>query len=88
MNSWLLGEGTVKDIGKVMNTTNKNLLYSTQNSAQCHVPVWMGGRYLRRIDISIYMAEEFLHCSLETVTTLLVSYTPIQKAFGVKKNKN
>ena len=84
MNSWLLGEGTVKDVGKVVNTTNKNLLYSTQNSAQRHVPVWMGGRYWRRIDISIYMAEEFLHCSLETVT-LLVSYTPIQKAFGVKK---
>ena len=36
MNSWLLREGTVKDIGKVMYTllylkwvTNQNLLYST-----------------------------------------------------------
>ena len=23
--------------------TNKDLLYSTWNSAQCHVPAWMGG---------------------------------------------
>ena len=44
------GEGTVKDFGKVMYTllylkciTNKNLLYSTWNSAQCHVSAWMGG---------------------------------------------
>ena len=43
-------EGTVKDFGKVMYTllylkciTNKNLLYSTWNSAQCHVLAWMGG---------------------------------------------
>ena len=93
MNSWLLREGTVKDIGKVMYTllylkwvTNQNLLYSTQNSAQCYVPVWMDGRYWRRVDICIYIAEESLHCSLETIATLLISYTSIQNAFGVKKN--
>ena len=85
MKSWFLGEGTGKDIGEVVYTlrylkwiTNKNLLYSTQNSAQHYVPVWMGGRYWRRIDICIYMAEESLHCSLETITTLLISYTSIQ----------
>ena len=39
------GEGIFKEFGKVMYTllylkwiTNKNLLYSTWNSAQCHVP--------------------------------------------------
>ena len=39
------GEGIVKNFGKVMYTllylkwiTNKNLLYSTCNSAQCYVP--------------------------------------------------
>ena len=41
------GEGTVKDFGKVMlylkQITNKNLLHSTWNSAQCYVPTWMGG---------------------------------------------
>ena len=39
------GEGIVKNFGKVMYTllylkwiTNKNLLYSAWNSAQCYVP--------------------------------------------------
>ena len=43
------GEGVVKGFGKIMSTllylkwiTNKNLLYSTWNSAQCYVPAWMG----------------------------------------------
>ena len=43
------GEGIVTDFGKVMCTllylkwmTNKDLLYSTWNSAQCHVAAWMG----------------------------------------------
>ena len=42
-------EGIVRDFGKVMYTllylkwiTNKNLLYSTWNSAQCCVAAWMG----------------------------------------------
>ena len=43
------GEGTVKDFGKVMlylkQITNKNLLHSTWNSAQCYVAAWMGGRF-------------------------------------------
>ena len=43
------GEGIVKNFRKVMYMllylkwiTNKNLLYSTWNSAQCYVPAWMG----------------------------------------------
>ena len=43
------GEGVVKDFGKVMYTLlylkwipNKDLLYSTWNSAQCCVAAWMG----------------------------------------------
>ena len=43
------GEGIFKEFGKVMYTllylkwiTNKNLLYSTWNSAQCCVAAWMG----------------------------------------------
>jgi len=50
INSWLQeGEMIVKDFGKVMYTllylkwiTNKSLLYSSWNSAQCYVPAWMG----------------------------------------------
>ena len=45
-------KGTVRDFGKVMYTllylkwiTNKNLSYSTWNSAQCYVPAWMGGGF-------------------------------------------
>ena len=43
------GEGTVRDFAMVMYSllyfkwiTNKDLLYSTWNSAQCYVPAWMG----------------------------------------------
>ena len=46
------GEGLVKDFEKVMYTvlylkwkTNKNLPYSTWNSAQCYVPIWIGGGF-------------------------------------------
>ena len=46
------GEGIVRDFGKVMYTllylkwiTNKCLSYSTWDSAQCYVPVWMGMRF-------------------------------------------
>ena len=40
------------------------------------------------MDTCIYMAES-LHCSPETVTTLLIGYIPMQNVFGVilKKNK-
>ena len=44
------GEGVVRDFGKVMYTllyfkwiTNKDLLYSTRNSAQYYVPACIGG---------------------------------------------
>ena len=45
-------EGIVKDFGKVRYTllylkwmANKNLLYTTCNSAQCYVLAWMGGGF-------------------------------------------
>ena len=37
--------------------TNKDLLYSTGNSAQCYVTAWMGGKFGGRMDICIGMAE-------------------------------
>ena len=46
------GGGIVRDFGKIMYTlqyskwiTNKDLLYSTWNSAQCYVPTWMGAGF-------------------------------------------
>ena len=44
-----MGEGIVKEFGTGMCTllylrwiTNKDLLYSTGNSAQCYMAAWMG----------------------------------------------
>ena len=37
-----------------------------------------------RMDTCIYMADS-LHYSPETITTLLVGYTPIRNVLGVKK---
>ena len=46
------GERIVREFGIYMYTvlylkriTNKDLLYSTENSAQCYVAVWMGGEF-------------------------------------------
>ena len=83
--------------GKVMGTllylkwiTNEILLYSTWNSAQCYVPAWMGGglgengfRYMYG-----WVPSLKLVLSLETTTTHLTGYTPIQKTtFKVWKRK-
>ena len=56
MNLWLLGKGWGEDIvmefGTDMYTLlylkwiiNKDLLYSTGSTIQCHVPGWMGGKF-------------------------------------------
>ena len=45
-------------------------------------PGWSG--VWGRMDTCICMAES-LHCSPGTITTLLISYTPIQNVFGVRK---
>ena len=45
-------------------------------------PGWEG--LWGRRDTRMYMAES-LHCSPETITTLLNSYTPKQNVFGVKR---
>ena len=47
------------------------------NSAQCCVAAWMGGEFEKKMDTHIWIAES-LHRSPETITTLLVSYTPVQ----------
>ena len=52
----------------------------------CLCGAWKGGQFGWRMDICTSMAE-FLCCSLETITTLLTGYTPIQNK-ELKKNKN
>ena len=56
MNLWLPG-GKDRKFGEVMYTllylkwiTNKDLQYSTDNPAQCHVVAWMGGGLGGRMD--------------------------------------
>ena len=54
---------------------NRDLLYSTGNSAQCSVAAWMGGEFGGEwvyIYIYIYMTES-LRCAPETITTSLIS---------------
>ena len=56
--------------------TNRDLLYSTGNSAQYYVTTYMGKIIWNRIDICICITES-LCCPLGTNTTLLISCTPV-----------
>ena len=48
------------------------------NSAQCYVAAWMEREFRGEwIHVYVCMAES-LCCSPETITTLLIGYTPIQ----------
>ena len=83
MNLWLLGgregEGIVREFGRDMYTllyfkwiTNKDLRYSTWNSAQCYVAAWMRGEFGGEwIHIYLWMRPFAVHL---TITTLLTSY--------------
>ena len=65
-------EGIFGDFGKVTNTllylkwiTNKDLLYSTWNSAHCYVPAWMGeGLGGERIHVYIQLSPFAVHLKL------------------------
>ena len=46
----------------------------------------MGRGFWGRMDTCICMTES-LPCSLETIKTLLIGYTPIQNVFGLTKKK-
>ena len=57
-----MGEGIVREFGVEMYTllylkwiANKDLLYSTWNSAQCYAAAWMGGEFGGEwIDVHMY----------------------------------
>ena len=58
--------------------TNKDPLYSTGNSAQCYTAAWMGGEFGGEwIHVYVWLSES-LCCSPETITALLIGYTPIK----------
>ena len=83
MNLWLLvgkewHKRIVREFGIDMYTllflkwiTNKDLLYRTGNSVQCYVAAWMGGEFVRRVDICVCMAES-LCGPPETIITLFI----------------
>ena len=56
--------------------TNKALLYSTGNSAQCHVAAWVGGEFGGEW-IHVYVRLSPFAIPPEAVTTLLIVCTPI-----------
>ena len=62
--------------------TNKDLLYSTWNSAQCYVAAWIGG-WFGQNDRCIRKAES-LRCLPETITALLMAM-PQHKIKKVKE---
>ena len=73
------GEGIVRESGMDMDTllyltwrTNKDLLDSTGNSAQCHMVAWMGGE-LGEKGCSVCMAESLCYPP-ETIATLFMGY--------------
>ena len=83
------GEGMVREFGMVMYTllslkwiTNKDLLYSTWNSAQCYVAVWM------EEGIYLYDWVPFLFTwSYHNIVNWLYPNTKL-KVQNKKKNKN
>ena len=96
LRKWTHGcqwEWIVKDFGKVIYTllylkwmTNKNLLYSKWNSAQCYEPAWMGGEFRgERIHVYVWLSPFTVHLKLSQHWWSAISQ---YKLFLVSKNKN
>ena len=66
--------------------TNKDLLNSTWNSAQCYVAAWMGREFGGEwIHVCIWLSLFTIH--LKPLTTLLISYISTQNKRFKTKNK-
>ena len=72
-------EGIVREFGKVMYTllylkwiTNKDLLYSTWNSAQCYVAAWMGGEFRAEwIHVYVWLSPSAVYPTLSQHCTVM-----------------
>ena len=73
MNLWLPGHIAIFKMDDQQGPT----ICSTWNSAQCYVAAWLRGEFRGEWMQCICMAES-LGCLPETVTILLIGYTPIQ----------
>ena len=59
--------------------TNKDLLYSTGNFAQCYVATWMGGEFGGEwTHVYVWLSPFAVHLKLSQHCSL-ISYTTIQK---------
>ena len=66
------GEGIVREFGMDMYTllylklvNIKDLMYSTENSAQCYVAAWMGGQLERKwIHVYVWLSPFTVHLKL------------------------
>ena len=66
--------------------TIKNLQCRAWTSAQCYVAAWMGEEFRGEgIHMYVWLKLHTFHCSPETITTLLISNTPIQTKKLLKK---
>ena len=78
-------KGLYRDLGMDVYTLlylkwirNKDLQYSTWNSAQCYVAAWMGGKFGGEWrHVYIWLSHSTVHLKL-LQHCLLISYTPIQ----------
>ena len=67
-----MGDGIVRELGLNMYTllylkwiANKDLLYSTGNSAQCHVAAWIGGEFGEEwIHVYVWLSPFVVHLKL------------------------
>ena len=57
---------------------NKDLLYSTWNSAQCYMTAWVEGEFGGEWILVYVWLSPFTVLSPETITAVLIGYTPIQ----------
>lgn len=86
-------EGMLREFGMGIYTllyfkwiTNKYLVYSIWNSAQCYAIGWMRGEFGEEVDTCICMTEPF-HYLPEAITILCICQTTQYKIF-LKKEKN
>ena len=64
--------------------TKRDLLYSTENSAQCYVAAWTGGEFGGEwIHVCVWLSPFAVHLKLSQ-HCLLIGYTPVP---GEKKFK-
>ena len=81
------GKGIIREFGMNMYTllylkwiTNKDLLYSTWNSAVNYVEVWMGGEFEEDwTQVYIWLNPFIIHLKLSQ-HYLSISYIPIEKS--------